>query len=471
MLTRDSRQPTSQLQTASAINATRFVNRRSVLRGLGVAMALPSLESLASDPVAAAKDSPRLAATRSGMPLRMAFISIPNGVQQSHWFPTGQPEDYKLNSTMQGLEHLKENVQVIGGLKHENATAGRDGAGDHARASATFLTGARARKTAGSDIFVGTSVDQVAATSLGNLTRFPSLELTCDAIRNSGGCDSGYACAYQYNLSWSSPTTPMTPDANPRAVFERLFGAGSPEVRSQNYLSRQKTQKSILDFVLEDAKSLQRKLSANDLQKLDEYLVGIREIERRLDSASQFSSIPNPDLATPVGVPTVFAEHIDIMFDMMALAFQTDSTRIATLILAYDGSNRTFPEIGITEGHHHLTHNQLVPELAMKVAKIDQFYMNRFARFLDRLKSIQESDGTSVLHNSMIVYGGAIADGNRHSHDNLPVVLAGNAGGQIHSGRYLQTTEQPMSNLFVGMLNQFGCPTRNFGDSTGELAL
>ncbi len=444
-------------------------NRRSLLRGLGASIVLPHLESLAADPAAVSVAT--AATTPSGAPLRMAFVSIPNGVQQKHWFPIGDPGEFQLNSTMKGMEHLKDQFQVIGGLKHENATAGRDGAGDHARSSATFLTGARARKTAGADIFVGASVDQVAAKSVGTATRFPSLELTCDAIRNSGGCDSGYACAYQYNLSWSTPTTPMTPDANPQSVFERLFGAGSPDERTKNYLLRQSSQKSILDFVLEDTKSIQRQLSANDLKKLEEYLVGVRSIERRLSSASQFSTIPNPATDTPDGIPPVFAEHIDIMFDMIALAFQTDSTRIASLILAYDGSNRTFPEIGIAEGHHHLTHNQSVQELADKVARIDQFYMDRFARFLDRLKTMQDADGSSVLHNSMIVYGGAIADGNRHTHDNLPVVLAGQAGGQYRTGRYLKVADQPMSNLFVSMLNHYGCPTKTFGDSDGELAL
>lgn len=467
-------------QLTRAENATRAQNvirgrssafsRRALLQGLGAAIVLPHLESLAMQPVVPANGLPA-ATTATGAPLRTAFISIPNGVQQKHWFPVGEPAEFKLNSTMQGLEHLKDQIQVIGGLKHENATAGPDGAGDHARASATFLTGARARKTAGADIYVGTSVDQVVAKSVGNQTRFPSLELTCDAIRNSGGCDSGYACAYQYNLSWSSPTTPMTPDANPRLVFERLFGAGSPDERSKNYLLRQSTQKSILDFVLEDTKRMQRQLSTNDLRKLEEYLVGVRDIEQRLDSASQFSTIPNPEMLTPDGIPPVFAEHIDIMFDMMALAFQTDSTRVSTLILAYDGSNRTFPEIGIAEGHHHLTHNQFVPELAEKVAQIDQFYMNRFARFLDRLSSMQDVDGNTVLHNSMITYGGAIADGNRHSHDNLPVLLAGRAGGQYTAGRYLQVPDQPMSNLFVSMLNYAGCPAQQFGDSDGELLL
>ena len=442
-------------------------SRRNLLRGLGAAIALPALPSW-SEATQIANASPGMATTASGAPLRMAFMSIPNGVQQMHWFPTGDAKEFNLNSTMQGLEPLKEHVQVIGGLKHENATAGPDGAGDHARASATFLTGARARKTAGRDIYVGTSIDQLAAQHAGHLTRFPSMELTCDAIRNTGGCDSGYACAYQYNLSWSSPTTPVTPDANPRSVFERLFGAGSPEERSKNYQLRRSTQKSVLDFVLEDATSVQQKLGNTDRQKLDEYLTGVREIEQRIGNSDRFGSIPNPNQSAPEGVPEQFSDHIDLMFDMMAIAFQTDSTRLSTLILAYDGSNRIFPEIGVIEGHHHLTHHQNEGDLATKVAAIDRFYMDRFARFLDRLSNMQDIDGNSVLYNSIIVYGGAIADGNRHSHNNLPVVLAGHAGGQITTGRYLQVEEQPMANLFVSMLNHFGTPSKSFGDSTSS---
>ncbi|MCA9036786.1 MAG: DUF1552 domain-containing protein, partial [Planctomycetaceae bacterium] len=385
-----------------------------------------------------------------------------------HWFPT---DDFQLNTTMMPLESLKSHFQVISGLDHENATPGRDGAGDHARASATFLTGARARKTAGSDIHVGVSVDQFAAQRAGQLTRFPSLELSSDVIRNSGGCDSGYACAYQYNLAWSSPTTPVTPEANPRFVFERLFGAGEGEERRRNFELRQKTQRSILDFVLDEAADVQQTLGVNDRQKFDEYLTVVRELEKRLQAAEMHGSIPMVQQATPNGIPADFAAYIDLMFDMMVLAFQTDTTRISTLLLAYDGSNRTFPQLGIPEGHHHLTHNQRDPQLAQKVATIDQFYISRFARFLQRMNETSDVDGNSLLHNSMVVYGGAIADGNRHSHDNLPVILAGHGGGAIQTGRYLNADSQPMANLYVHMLNRFGIPTTEFGDSSGELKL
>ncbi len=445
-------------------------NRRRFLRGSCVALALPALASLRPE-LALAHSSPALATTPSGAPLRMAFMSIPNGVQQDNWFPKGAGTEFEFNRTMEPLQSVKQHVQVLGGLDHENATAGNDGAGDHARSGATFLTGQRARKTAGKDIHVGVSVDQVAAQHYGHLTRFPSLELSCDAIRNSGSCDSGYACAYQYNLSWSSPTTPVTPEPNPRLVFERLFGAGQPGERRRNLELRQQSNRSVLDFVMEDASDLKRSLGRNDVRKLDEYIEGVRTLEKSIHSAEKFQNTPDPDQATPAGIPPDFAQHIDVMFDLMCLAFQTDTTRISTLLIAYDGSNRTFPDLGIGEGHHYLTHNQREAELAEKVAKIDQFYVSRLARFLKKMADTEDVDGKSLLDNSMIVYGGAIADGNRHTHANLPVILAGSAGGQFKTGRYLQSPSMPMSNLFVEMLNIAGVPTEKFGDSNGRLSL
>lgn len=445
------------------------LSRRQFLRGVGVSIALPTLPSLMprsawANPLA--KAAPGVATTATGAPLRMAFMSIPNGVQQDHWFPS---DDFALNESMSPLESLKSHFQVIGGLDHQHATAGRDGAGDHARASATFLTGARARKTAGSDIHVGISVDQVAAQKLGHLTRFPSLELSSDIVRNSGSCDSGYACAYQYNLAWSSATTPVSPEPNPRLVFERLFGAGEKGDRQKNFAIRQETERSILDFVLEETGDVQRRLGTQDRRKFDEYLTVVREMEKRLKAAEQIKNLPDTDAQTPAGIPSDFAEYMQFMYDMLILSFQTDSTRIATLLLAYDGSNKTFPKIGIPEGHHYLTHNQRNPQLVKKVAEIDKYYLTCFANFLKKMSKIEDVDGKSLLHNSMIVYGGAIADGNRHSHDNLPVILAGHAGGTFTPGRFNKAPSQPMSNLFVTMLNRFGVETKSFGDSTGRL--
>lgn len=442
------------------------VTRRRFLRGAGVSIALPAFASLLSSRVYAeeTRAASAFATTSTGAPLRMAFMSIPNGVQQDHWFPG---DGFVLNETMKSLESLNSQFQVISGLDHQHATAGRDGAGDHARASATYLTGARARKTAGSDIHVGVSIDQVAAQAYGGVTRFPSLELSSDVVRNSGSCDSGYACAYQYNLSWSSATTPVSPEPNPRLVFERLFGAGEKNERQQNHAKRMATEKSVLDFVLEESADVAKSLGSQDRRKFDEYLSVVREMEQRIKAAEKFNALPETDAAVPSGIPGDFSQHMKLMYDLLALAFQTDSTRVATLLLAYDGSNRTYSSIGIPEGHHYLTHNQRDPLLVKKLVEIDKYYMECFAYFLEKLSRTQDVDGNSLLHNSMIVYGGAIADGNRHSHDNLPLILAGSGGGTLHPGRFLKASSQPMANMFVAMLNRMGVETKEFGDSTG----
>ncbi len=445
------------------------ITRRRLLRGAGAAVTLPLLGiSSQATRKALAAGTRKAGLTASGAPLRVAFMSIPNGVQQKHWFPD---QDFNLNTTMQPLEELKQHFQVIAGLDHENATAGPDGAGDHARANATFLTGKRARKTAGRDIQIGTSVDQVMAQAVKGLTRFPSVELSCDSVRTSGRCDSGYACAYQYNLSWSSSSTPVTPEPNPRLAFERLFGAGQASERKANLAQRQASERSILDFVLEDARDLKRELGSTDHRKLDQYLDSVRAIEKRIAAAENLGDAKIPGVATPAGIPASYSEHMNLMFDLLATVFESDAARVGTILLAHDGSNRTFPEIGIREGHHHLSHNQEEAALAAKIAEIDKYYITHLARFLNRLNETQDVDGNSILHNSMIVYGGAIADGNRHTHDNLPVILAGHAGGAIQSNRHLQLQSQPMSNLFVAMLEEFGAPSGEFGDSNGRVDL
>ncbi len=447
-------------------------SRRRFLRGVGAAVALPSLGSLVPKGAlaATARVSKGLATASSGVPLRMAFLYFPNGANQKAWWPGGSDRDFQLGSTMASLQPLKDKIQVVGGLDHQHATAGRDGGGDHARASSTFLTGVRIKKTSGADIRAGVSVDQLAARHVGHLTRFPSLELTCDGVRKSGGCDTGYSCAYDWNMSWRTPNTPMAPEPNPRLVFERLFGTGNPGERRASFAKRQAQQKSILDFVLDDARELQGELASRDLAKLDEYLTGVREIERRIEQAEALGEGADPSVETPSGIPAAHRDHIRIMTDMLALAFETDSTRVATLILAHDGSNRAFPELGIPEGHHSLSHHQNKADSLEKYARIDQFYMDEFAHFLARLEATRDADGTSVLHNSMIVYGCGNGDGNRHNHDNLPVLLAGGGGGTLNPGRYLKAGSVPMTNMFLGMLDRFGVPTVDrFGDSTGRL--
>jgi hypothetical protein len=400
----------------------------------------------------------------------MAMVYFPNGAIQPDWWPQGEGKAFELARTMEPLEKVKHRLQVLGGLDHENAKAGPDGAGDHARASGTFLTGVRVKKTAGSDIRAGVSIDQVVANQTGNLTRFPSLELTCDAVRKSGNCDSGYSCAYQYNLSWRSEHTPVAPEPNPRLLFERLFGSGAHGERRASFERRQEQQRSVLDFVLEDARTLQSNMTHRDKEKLDEYLTSVREIEQRLQGAGRFSAPPDPDVDTPSGIPAGFDEYVELMFDMLLLAFQTDSTRIATFLMSNEGSNRTFPEIGIPEGHHYLTHHRDKQEMIDKVAEIDRFYMRRFARFLEKMEETKDADGQSLLHNSMIVYGSGNADGNRHTHTNLPVVLAGAGGGTLTPGRFVRHGGVPMSNLLLSLADRMGATgVERLGDSTGRM--
>jgi hypothetical protein len=402
--------------------------------------------------------------------MRLGVVYFPNGAIQSTWWPKGENTEFELSETMAPLQNLKPQLQVLGGMDQVNATPGPDGAGDHARASGTFLTGVRVKKTAGADIHAGISIDQVIASKVGHLTRFPSLELTCDAVRKSGNCDSGYSCAYQYNLSWRSPTTPVAPEPNPRLLFERLFGAGNHGERIESLKRRQQEQRSILDFVLDEAHSLQGQLTYRDKQKLDEYLMSVREIEQRIEKAERFGNPTDPMIATPEGIPVDFEDYVQIMFDMTVLAFQTDSTRIATFLLANEGSNRPFPEIGIAEGHHSLTHHMNKQDMMDKVAQIDLWYVKQFAKFLEKMEQTKDVDGRSLLHNSMIVYGSGNADGNRHTHTNLPVVLAGAGGGTLTPGRFAKFGAVPMSNMLLGLAARMGAGNvERLGDSTGRL--
>ncbi len=447
-------------------------SRRQFLKGLGLAVALPSFESVLPRGInaAVAGATGNLGTSAAGAPLRMAFLYFPNGANQKTWWPKGEGAGFELNKTMEPLASLRDKIQVFGGLDHQHATGGKDGPGDHARASSVFLTGVRIKKTAGADIHAGVSVDQLVAQKIGHLTRFPSLELTCDGVRKSGGCDSGYSCAYDFNISWRTPTTPMPPEPNPRLVFERLFGSGPAGERQKNFARRIEQQKSILDFVLDDAADLQGQLANRDRAKLDEYLTSVREIERRIQAAESMGETADPGVDTPAGIPPSHREHIRLMCDMMVLAFQTDSTRIATLILAHDGSNRAFPEIGIPEGHHFLSHHQSKAERLDKVAQIDLFYMQEYARFLEKLEQSKDVDGRSLLDNSMIVYGCGNGDGNRHNHDNLPFILAGGGGGTLNPGRFHKGSSKPMSNVFLSMVDRFGIEGLDrFGDSTGRL--
>jgi hypothetical protein len=417
----------------------------------------------------AAAPAAKLATSPTGAPVRSVFLFFPNGAIPSAWWPTREGTDFPWSHTLKPLEKHKAHVQILGGLGHKNAEAGPDGAGDHARGNSTFLTGVRLRKSA-TDIRAGVSIDQVLANAYGHLTRFSSLELSCDAGPRSGACDSGYACAYQFNFSWSSPTTPKSPESNPRRVFERLFGEGKPGEREANLQRRLAEEKSVLDFVLDDARSMQKRLVSSDKQKLDQYLTGIREVESRIQKTEQFGRVKDPGIETPPGIPSDYGEHMQLLYDMLVLAFQTDTTRLATILLAHDGSNRSFDQIGITEGHHDLTHHQNRKEWIDKVADIDRWYVQQLAIFLDKLNKVKDSDGHTLLHNSMIVFGSGNADGNRHTHANLPIVLAGDGGGALRNGRYVKHNDLPMSNLFLRMGHILGLKDlERFGDSTGPL--
>ncbi|HEV2211324.1 MAG TPA: DUF1552 domain-containing protein [Verrucomicrobiae bacterium] len=444
-------------------------NRRQFLRGLGACIALPAFGSLAPLKALAGTSPAALATTASGAPLRTAFIYFPNGAIPAAWWPEGEEANFQLNHTLKPLERFRQRLQILSGLDHRNAMAGPDGGGDHARANGTFLTGVRVKKSA-TDIRAAISIDQVIARHVGRLTRFPSLELTCDPGRNAGSCDSGYSCAYQYNLAWSSPTTPMAPEANPRQVFERLFGAGEPKQRAEDLKRRRQQERSILDCVLQDARQMQGRLSSPDRDKLDQYLTGVRDVETRIQRAETLGDGKDPRCEAPSGIPPTYAEHIQIMFDMLVLAFQTDSTRVATLLLAHDGSNRSFTDIGVPEGHHELSHHFQDPEKIRKVAEIDLWYVKQLARFLEKMDQTRDADGQSLLHNSMLVYGGGNADGNAHTHVNLPIILAGAGGGTLTPGRYLKFGSQPASNLFLSLADRMGLTgLERFGDSTARL--
>ena len=438
------------------------LSRRTLLKGLGTTMALPILDAMLPGQglVSSVK-----AAEAAKAPVRVAFIFFPNGAIMDDWKCQGEGKDFQLSKTLEPLAKFKNDINVFSGLTQHHGRANGDGGGDHARNAGVFLTGCQPRKTSGANIEVGQSVDQAAASLIGTQTKLPSLELGVDRSRNAGNCDSGYSCAYSSNISWKTPSTPMAKEINPRLAFERLFGTGEDfQSKARRDLYRQ----SILDLVSEDAAKLKKQLGQTDRRKIDEYFTSVRELELRIEqSAVKPTEVPEYEL--PEGIPRETQQHIRLMYDILALAFQTNTTRIATFMLANAGSNRTYPNVGVTDGHHNLSHHRSDQEKIQKIQKIDQFLVSEFGYFLSKLKSIKEGNGT-LLDHCMILYGSAIADGNRHSHDDLPIVLAGGAGGKIPTGRHLvYSNETPLNNLFVSMLNHMGVEKKEIGDSQGPL--
>lgn len=442
------------------MNSANRISRRTVLRGAGVAMALPLLDVMTPSKVLANSK----AVSNSGAPIRMAWVFFPNGTNADQWLPKSSGNQWEVTPSLKPLEKHYQHLTAFRGLAQMTGFAMGDGPGDHARSAATFLTGVHPLKTAGSQIKVGRSVDQVLADSYGQQTRLPSIELGTEEGRQAGDCDSGYSCAYSNNISWRSESQPMPKEVIPINAFKRLFGCldgNSGAIRS-----------SVIDSVLESQKRLMRYVGSNDRQKLEQYFTSIREIEKRMERLATPVDFRGVEATEP---PEEFAdatEQIRLMYDLMVLAFRTDTTRLVTFMLANEGSNRTFPMIDVKEGHHQLSHHQNNQESIEKIRKIDKYYSEQFAYFLDRMSETADGENGSLLDNSLIVYGGSISDGNRHDHNNLPIMLAGHGGGRVAGGQIIETPENtPLNNLFLTMAEIAGSPISEIGDSTGPLKL
>ncbi len=439
------------------------LSRRTLLHGAGIAIALPWLESMARAAAPFAE-----AALGAEPVLRFLFVSTPNGAQMDPWTPPSEGALETLPPTLTPLEAWRSNLLVLSGLTHDKARANGDGPGDHARSAAAFLTGAQPKKTAGADISVGVSVDQVLAAQIGTRTRLRSLELGTESGRLGGQCDSGYACAYSSNISWRGASTPAGKEVDPRLVFERLFADGPRNESAIARAERLARRKSVLDSVREDARAMDSRLSAADRRRIDEYLSGVRELERRIEAAERARTHAPEGAIEPAGIPKDFAEHVGVLGDLIALAFATDSTRVATLMLANEGSNRAYPDLGVPEGHHEISHHGDAPEKRAKVALIDQYHVSLFARVVERLAKHTEGD-RRLLDHCLVLYGSGISDGNRHNHEDLPIVLVG-GGGDVNFGRHVRYAKNtPCANLFVSLLGLAGVKRASFGDSTGAL--
>jgi uncharacterized protein DUF1552 len=430
--------------------------RRAFLKGVGAVIALPWLDAMV--PALAAR-----AATKH--PVRLVFVYTPNGMMMEDWKPKIIGQNFDFPRILKPLEPFREDLLVLSGLAHRN---GEIAPGDHAAATATYLTGVAPKRTTGADVRLAISVDQLAAQAIGSQTSLPSLELSCEASRPVGNCDGGFGCAYVNNLSWRDATTPVPPEANPRAAFERLFGGfdtdPDPQVRARMNANR----KSILDSITRQTQQLVQSLGASDRRKIDEYLTALRDIEKRIARVETENREFTTEMAKPSGVPVGFVEHAKLMNDLLAIALQADITRIATLIYAKEGSSRAYPELGFADAHHPLTHHRGRQELIEKVKQIECHHMDQFASFVQTLKSMPEGDGT-LLDHSMVVYGSAMSDPNRHVHEDVPCVMLGRGDGSIKPGRHIVYPETPQTNLWLTLLDRMGIPAEQLGDSNGRV--
>jgi hypothetical protein len=435
------------------------MNRRTLLRGTGAALALPLMEAMMP---ASSRAAEAAAAARK----RLHVIYAPNGMMMENWTPAKAGADYEITPILKPLEPYRNKFQVISGLDHGQAEALGDGAGDHGRCCGTYLTGVHVKKTEGADLTNGISMDQVVAKQYAELTQIPSLEMGLEPPSLVGSCDTGYSCAYTNTLSWSNASTPLPVTVNPREIFERLFGDGD-SLDAKSRLAALKRQASILDFVAEDAKRLSSNMGADDRQKLDEYLTSVRDIERRIQKAEEGGAVALPDYARPSGIPDKFADHAQMMIDLMVLAAQADLTRVNTLMLAREVSGRSYPEIDVPDAHHPMSHHGNDPEKIAKLTKINTLHMEQVAYYLKRMSETKDGNGT-LLDNTLLLAGASLADPNKHSHKDLPTIVA---GGLTTGGRHLVAEKgTPMTNLMLSMMDQLDVKVDKLGDSTGRLA-
>jgi hypothetical protein len=436
--------------------------RRTFLRGLGATLALPLLDSMVPALTALSKTA--------GKPVpRLGFVYVPNGAVMNKWTPAATGKAFELSPTLAALEPFRDRTLVVSGLAHLQANSFDDGAGDHSRGTAAWLSGMHAKRTEGADVQLGITADQIAARQFGKETQLASLELALETIDLVGNCDNGYSCTYMNSLSWRSSTTPLPVEVNPRKVFRRLFGQGdTPEQR----LAQVQEDQSLLDSVLGDVARLQRTLGPSDTRRVSEYLDAIRDVERRIqhvEERSAESELPLPSV--PTGVPDSFEDHIQLMFDLQVLAYQADITRVITFLIGRELSNRTYPTLGVTDSHHSVSHHQNDAEKLTKLAKINAYHIQKLAYFMERLKATPEGD-SNLLDQLTLVYGSGLSDGNRHDHSPLPLIVVGGGAGKLKGGAHLAyQKDTPMSNLLVSVLNTVGVPTETLGDSTGALDL
>jgi hypothetical protein len=430
--------------------------RRRFLRGAGVALALPLLDAMVAPMTA-------MAATAANPVRRLGFIYVPMGSNLSHWTPAGTGRITELSPTLRSLTPYLDQLTVISNLENRNGYS----TGNHATANSSYLSCAKAKMTEGTDYELGTTVDQIAAQHIGKDSQLPSVEMATDLLTNTGNCDNGYACVYMTDLSWSSPTTPLPTEGNPRIIFDRLFGNGG--TASERRAELQKNS-SILDWAMGDIASLQRDLGAGDRLKVNQYLDTLREVERRIQRAEAHAAEnPLPDLDRPLGVPAAYADHVKLLFDLQVLALQGDVTRVITLQLARESSSRTYPEIGVPEAHHPISHHGNNPEKLEKLAKINAYHVSLFAYLLGKLKATPDGDG-SLLDHSLYLYGSGMGDPDRHDHVKLPIVVAGGGAGRVKGGRHIRYAEpRPLANLHLTLLEKVGVEMPSFADSTGHI--